>query len=353
MFVKNAWYVAAWASEVQAAPFPRTLCGVPVVLFRDPGTGKVAALLDRCCHRGTPLRFGQVVPEGLECGYHGMVFDAAGACVRIPGQASIPPKARVQSFPVVEQDELVWIWMGEPEQADPTRIVSYPFHNDHAAWPHKCQVYHVKASSMLLVDNLMDLTHLAFVHKNTIGGNPKAHVEARMTVTPTDDGLHFIRWLMDSAPPPTYTKAASLADRIDRWMEFQYIAPGAVLQWTGGIDSGKGAVENRDQPGFSLRIFHGLTPETETTCFYFWSAANGYRQDDPAATDALFHEIDTAFREDKAIVEAQQAMLADRGEQGLIDIVSDAARIHMRRAVKRMIAAETQAEAGHTPGAGA
>lgn len=340
MFIKNAWYMAAWAHEIRDTPFARTLCNTPLVFFKHPESGVISALADRCCHRAAPLRFGQVVPEGLECGYHGMVFNAQGKCVRIPGQERIPAGAKVRSYPIVLKDEIVWIWMGDPEQADPARIVDYPYHNDHAKWPHKHQVYKVKANYMLLVDNLMDLTHLAFVHRSTIGGNPKAHVEAKMTVTPRDDGLHFIRWLMDTTPPPTYRKAVQIADRIDRWMEFQYIAPGTVTQWTGGIESGRNALENRDQPGFSLRIFHGLTPETDTTCFYFWSAANGYRQDDPQATEDLFCEIDTAFNEDKAIVEAQQHSLSNEGDTGLVDIVSDAARIHMRRTVKRLIEAE-------------
>lgn len=340
MFIKNAWYMAAWAHEISDTPFARTLCNTPLVFFKHPESGAISALADRCCHRAAPLRFGQVVPEGLECGYHGMVFNAQGKCVRIPGQERIPASAKVRSYPVALKDEIVWIWMGDPEQADPALIVDYPYHNDHAKWPHKHQVYRVKANYMLLVDNLMDLTHLAFVHRSTIGGNPKAHVEAKMTVTPRDDGLHFIRWLMDTTPPPTYRKAVQIADRIDRWMEFQYIAPGTVTQWTGGIESGRNALENRDQPGFSLRIFHGLTPETDTTCFYFWSAANGYRQDDPQATEDLFCEIDTAFNEDKAIVEAQQHSLSNEGDTGLVDIVSDAARIHMRRTVKRLIEAE-------------
>lgn len=337
MFIKNAWYIAAWAHEVTNQPFARTICGTAIVLFRDAVSGKIAALQDRCCHRATPLRFGQITAEGLECGYHGMVFNNEGACVRIPGQASIPPKAKVCAFPTVEQDEFIWIWMGDPAQADPSTIVRYPFHNDYTNWPHKHQMYHVKCNYMLLIDNLMDLTHLAYVHRNTIGGNAKAHVEATMTVTPRDDGLHFIRWLANSTPPPTYLKAHPFAGQIDRWMEFQYIAPGSVIQWTGGIDAGKDAFNNRDQPGFSLRVFHGLTPETDTTCFYFWSAANGYRQDDPGATEQLFKEIDTAFSEDKAIVEAQQAMLTTTGQDGLVDIVSDAARVHMRRTVKRMM----------------
>ena len=94
-----------------------------------------------------------------------------------------------------------------------------------------------------------------------------------------------------------------------------------------------------------MRIFHGLTPETDNSCFYYWSAANGYRQDEPAATEQLYTEIDTAFKEDKIIVEAQQARLSETGEAGLVDIVADSARVHMRRTVKRLLeneAAEAQ-----------
>ena len=92
-----------------------------------------------------------------------------------------------------------------------------------------------------------------------------------------------------------------------------------------------------------MRLFHGLTPETDNTCFYFWSTANGYRQNDPQATEQLFSEIDTAFKEDKAIVEGQQARLNETGEDRLVDIVSDSARIHMRRTVNRLLAAEAAA----------
>lgn len=337
MLIQNAWYIAAWAHEVTPGEvLARTLCNEPVVLFRDT-TGKAAALEDRCVHRGAPLRFGDVVEEGLRCGYHGLAFDTNGRCVDIPGQTSIPAKARIRHYPLVEKDEFLWIWIGDATLADASKIIDYPWHNDHAKWPHKHDVYHVKANYMLLVDNLMDMTHLGYVHKTTIGGNPKIHVEAKTKVTPKDSGLHFIRWMPDCQPPPSYSKAVPFQGKVDRWQEFEFIAPGNILQWSGALDVGRGAVDNRDQPGgFSLRLFHGLTPETDTTCFYFWSTANGYRQDEPQATVDLFHEIGRAFQEDKAIVEGQQAVLSRTGEAGLVDIVSDAARIHMRRVVARL-----------------
>lgn len=337
MFIQNTWYIAAWGHEVKDAPLARTICNEEIVLFRDRTSGKVGVLEDRCCHRGTPLRLGEVTEAGLQCGYHGLVFNCAGSCVSIPGQDKIPAKAKVRSYPVVEKDEFVWVWIGEPEKADGSKILDYPYHNDYKKWPHKHGVYHVKANYMLMVDNLMDLTHLGFVHKTTIGGNAKVHVNAKMDVTPKDNGLHFIRWMLDCAPPPSYSKAVSFKGNVDRWQEFEYVAPGSIIQWSGALDVGCGATQNRDQDGgFSLRLFHGLTPETEDTCFYFWSSANGYKQDDPQATEALFQEIGTAFKEDKLIVEEQHKTLQRTGEANLVDIVSDRARIHMRRIVQRL-----------------
>ncbi len=345
MFIRNAWYIAAWAHEVKNQPLARTICSEAVVIYRDRA-GKVGILEDRCCHRATPLRFGEVVDNGLQCGYHGLVFDTDGRCVEIPGQERIPAKARVKAYAAVEKDEFIWVWMGEVAEADHSKIIDYPWHNDHKKWPHKHATYHIAGNYMLMVDNLMDLTHLGYVHRNTIGGNPKAHVDAKMTVTPTDSGLHYIRWLLDSNPPPTYVKAAGFTGRVDRWQEFEFIAPGSIVQWSGALAVGRGAQSNREQEGgFQLRIFHGLTPETDNSCFYYWSAANGYRQDEPAATEQLYTEIDTAFKEDKIIVEAQQARLSETGEAGLVDIVADSARVHMRRTVKRLLeneAAEAQ-----------
>ena len=341
MFIKNAWYIAAWAHQITTKPLARTICNEALVLYRDSANGKVGALEDRCCHRGTPLSMGEVVEDGLQCGYHGLVFDNSGTCVRIPGQDKIPPKARVRSFPIVEKDEFIWIWMGEAAKADVSKIIDYPIHNDYKKWPHKHAMYHIKGGYMLMVDNLMDLTHLGFVHKNTIGGNARAHVDAKMKVTPTETGLHYIRWLLDSMPPPTYVKAVGFEGKVDRWQEFEYIAPGNIVQWSGALAVGQGAQEKREQDGgFQLRLFHGLTPETDTTCFYFWSTANGYRQDDPQATEILYSEIDRAFLEDKVFVEGQQAILSATGEDRLVDIVSDAARVHMRRTVNRLIAQE-------------
>lgn len=346
MFVRNAWYAAAWADEVTQAPLARIYLNEPVVLFRTH-SGEVVALEDRCCHRGVPLKFGQVIGDRLQCGYHGLEFDTAGQCVRVPGQDYVPPGARVRSYPVVEQDRLVWIWMGDPARADASQIVRFPYHDD-PRWPYKSTTMHIHAGYRLMIDNLLDLTHLAFVHKRTIGGNPQAHTTAKMKTDRTARGVRFIRWLLDCAPPPAYTKMVDFKGQVDRWMEFEFVAPSAVLQFTGALDVGAGAYEhgNRDG-GFALRIFHGITPETENSLHYLWSSCHGFRQDEPAVTSELFDAIELTFMEDKLILEEQARNLARSPAAALCDINADVARIQAGRVLDRMLA-EEQATSGET-----
>jgi vanillate O-demethylase monooxygenase subunit len=135
-------------------------------------------------------------------------------------------------------------------------------------------------------------------------------------------------------------KAAGFQGRVDRCQEFEFVAPSTILQWTGAADAGTATDNPQRDFRFQFRLFHGLTPETETSCFYFWSAANGYRQNDPEATEQLYREIAPTFLEDKEMVEAQQRRLDELGEQDLVDIASDANRMHMRRMVERLIAGE-------------
>jgi len=340
MFLRNAWYIAAWADEVTDTPVARRICDEPLVLFRD-GSGMAAALADRCCHRSAPLSMGTVVAEGIQCGYHGLVIDGAGHCVRVPGQARIPAEARVRCYPLVEKDQFLWVWMGDPAQADPAAILDFPYHNDHARWPNKHAMYPIKGNYMLMVDNLMDLTHLGYLHAKTVGGNPSQHVDAEMKTERTPTGLKFTRWMKNSVPPPSYVRAAGFTGRVDRLQAFEFIAPCSILQWTGATDAGSGTPPD-DFP-LKFRLFHGLTPETETSCLYFWSSANGYRQTEPDATEQLYREIAPTFLEDKEMVEAQQARLSEFGETGLTDIATDANRMQMRRFVDRLIAAEQSA----------
>jgi phenylpropionate dioxygenase-like ring-hydroxylating dioxygenase large terminal subunit len=89
MYLMNAWYVAAWSNEITGKPLARTILDEPIVMYRG-ANNRIAALEDRCCHRGMPLSEGEVFGDNIRCEYHGMLFDGAGRCVDIPGQAKIP-----------------------------------------------------------------------------------------------------------------------------------------------------------------------------------------------------------------------------------------------------------------------
>src|SRR5690606_1963492 len=109
-FVRNAWYVLGWSTEIGDKPMARRVLNEPVVAFRKTD-GVAVALLDRCAHKLVPLSLGKVVDDTLQCGYHGMRYDCSGVCVHVPGQERIPPAARVRSFPLAERYGAVWIWM--------------------------------------------------------------------------------------------------------------------------------------------------------------------------------------------------------------------------------------------------
>ncbi len=347
MFIGDAWYMAAWADELSDGPIARRICDQPVVVFRN-AEGRAAVLYDSCCHRGAPLSIGSVVEAGLQCGYHGLVFGNDGVCVHIPGQQQIPRNARVRSFPTVEKDQMIWVWMGDPAKADTAKIIDYPFHDDTTNWPHSRGVYEIDCAYLMMMDNLMDLTHLGYVHASNVGGKASTLVEAEMDVISTDTGVEVKRWMPNCKPPPSYVKCVDLPERIDRWQEFEYVAPAAVLQWTGGVPVGQGARHDhgKRRGGFSMRLYHFATPVTATSCYYFWSASHNHDLDNPNATEELRREIVVALEEDKWIVQAQQARVNETGDDWLIDVRSDKARVAMRYAADKLTKASGPVASG-------
>jgi hypothetical protein len=179
------------------------------------------------------------------------------------------------------------------------------------------------------------------VHKSTLASNVDAYERAEMKMAATPDGVKFTRWMLNCIPPGIYSKAVEFNGRVDRWGEFEYVAPSCILQFTGARNVGEGAYERDARDGgFGLRIFYGITPETEHTSWFIWSTANSYRQNEPAATEELFEEIERAFKEDEDVLVAQYATLRKLGDRPLINIASDGARVQARLALERKIAAE-------------
>jgi len=333
MIVQNAWYVAAWADEVSTTPLARRICNEPVVLFRTLD-GEACALIDSCTHRGAPLSLGTVVEKGIRCNYHGVVFGCSGQCAEIPNQVEIPEKAKVKRYPLVEKDQMLWIWIGDEEKADPALIADYPFHGDRN-WPSKHTMTPVASSYLLIADNLLDATHLAYVHGSTVGGSsPNVHMTAEASLRPTQSGHRYERLMKNAPPPPAYAACVKFDGMIDRWQEFDFIAPSTVFQYSGGVPAGIDRT-TAGAPRFDMRIFHSATPATDNSCYYFYSVANGHDTDDPQATETIFEQVGAAIVEDKLFIEAQQRRVDELGEERLFDNAADSARIMARRAIAK------------------
>ena len=260
MFLRNGWYTALWSHELTDKPVGKTFLNEKVVLFRN-ASGKVGALEDCCCHRAAPLSMGELSGEYLACGYHGLKFDVNGRCVEVPGQPEVPPGAKVRSYPMHEKNNIVWIWMGDADKADAAKIPDLPWLSD-PKWAATPGRLYVKTNYQFILDNLLDLTHVAHVHKKTIAGDP------REATTPTkterlNDGVRVGRWMIDFVPPPLFAKAGNFTENVDRWQFVTWHPPGIVYLDVGCAKAGTGAPQGDRSQGISIWSSHLITPETE------------------------------------------------------------------------------------------
>lgn len=334
-FPLDRWYVAGFSWELTDKPLARTLLSRPMVLFRT-ANGEVGALEDRCCHRELPLSCGTLEGRGLRCGYHGLLFDQGGQCLEVPGQDRVPSKARVRAWPLRERDRILWVWIGStPESAPDCEPPAYPVHAD-AQYSYGGDVYHYDAPWQLIHDNLLDLSHLGYVHLKTIGGNAGVHMNADLKVTQQGDSVRVVRWMPDSAPPPTYSEAYPFAGNIDRWQEVEF-HPSHVEIWTGAIDTGTGQLDDPQRGGFHMRGFHGVTPETATSTHYFWTIATNPQTGREKVTRIVIDQTAATFEEDKVIIEAQYQNQLRFGKRQTIDIHVDVGPNRARRIIASLI----------------
>ncbi len=336
-FPMGRWWVAAFAWELKDKPLARTLLNHRVVLFRTPD-GRVSALQDRCCHKDLPLSLGSIEERGLRCGYHGLLFDCAGTCIEVPGQERIPSKARVPAFHVEERDQIVWIWIGATPEEHPTdQPPAYEFHRKEG-FRFGGGVVHYDAPYQLIHDNLLDLSHLGYVHIFTIGGNPGVHMNAQMKVEQAGDVVRVVRHMPGSHPPPTYTAAFPFKGLVDRWQEIEFHVS-HVRIWTGAVDQGSASLDDSDRGGFHMRGFHGTTPETDTTSHYFWTIATNPGQDEENVLSLVVDQTEKTFLEDKTIIEAQWENMRSLDFLPQVDIHVDVGPNRARRVIDRMLKA--------------
>lgn len=341
MYVRNAWYVAAWDHEITRSLKRRILLDDPVLLFRTD-EGKPVALEDRCCHRQAPLSMGKLVGNVVHCPYHGLQFDPSGKCVKVPSQDFIPASARVRAYPVVEKNHWIWIWMGDPAKADPARIEDFHFLDD-PAWRFGGNYLHVESNYLLLVENLLDTTHLPFLHPDTLGTD--AFARSEFEVSREGDRITVARWLMNELPAAFHKQMGEFPDgmKVDRWQITHYGPPSFVKLDVGSAPAGAGArtVADRGRRWMNMWNLNAITPETEKTAHYFFAQAYNFKLGERWISDLLAKQIRDIFLQDMAMVKAQQQNM-DLGPSPVVNLGQDKAWVAMRGIVDRLIREEQQ-----------
>lgn len=340
MFVYNTWYVAAASTEIEHKLVSRRICDEAICFYRT-AAGEPVAIIDRCPHRFAPLSLGHLDGDDVQCIYHGITFDSTGTCVRIPGQDDFRNVARAKTFRVVDKYGWLWIWMGDVVLADESLIPDAHWQTEHD-WCPTGGVMHFKANYQLLVDNLLDLSHEAFTHAGTIGNSAVAETPIR--VSGDAQTVRVERFMTDCAAPPLFQRVCGFTTPIDRTQIIDYTPPSYIVIDARAVPTGTDAARaagNAPAPRLEWQVLNAITPETETTCFYFWSVSRHFAQDDVAITEIIHNQILKTFGEDQLVIEAQQgAIQAMALENRTVFTSFDAGATRARKIVQRMLDAE-------------
>ena len=338
-FLKNAWYVAAWSDEVSDKPRSIRILGEKICLFRN-GSNQLVAFEDFCPHRRLPLSMGRIKGDLLECGYHGLTFDCEGKCVSAPtNDNNIPDKAQVNTYPLEERYGLIWIWMGNKALADSNDIFSVD-HYGEAGWGYnRGPAIDVECHYLYINDNLLDPTHVAWVHTSSFGeANTK---DTPLNLELSDTGVIVSRWMKNAEIAPFYKKVVPFDGLCDRLQHYEVRYPShALIQavFTPAGKGGEGYVV--DQETFIMNSYNFMTPVDERNTRYYWFQLRNVEPDNEAVSQIMSDGVKSAFEEDRIILNALQKGIDEKPDD-LIHLRSDAGGFQFRRRLNSLIKKES------------
>lgn len=329
----NAWYMVAWSEEISDALFSRQILGQGILLTRGSENAPVV-LRDRCPHRFAPLSRGRRDGDRIVCGYHGLGFDEHGRCVSNPYSDRIPASAFVTRFPAIERDGIVWAWFGDPAKAEPSLVPDFAAT---AAGPDGTTINGhtlMQANYEYGTDNLLDLSHIEFVHTGTFAGNG---VIFQGTHAVRQEGKQlYSDWWMPNVPCPAGLRRSIQSEMADHWLDMRWDAPSAMYLQIGATLPG----EPREA-GAVLHQAHILTPANVGETHYFWSSNSAHPQ--PAEQAEMFRRMlcEAFDQEDKPMIEAAYHNVAgDFWDEKPVSLGIDAGGARARRILEAMKRAE-------------
>jgi phenylpropionate dioxygenase-like ring-hydroxylating dioxygenase large terminal subunit len=338
-FLKNVWYMAGWSSEVGHEILARRIVGRPMALFRDE-SGEVRAVADRCPHRFAPLSLGEKQGDSIVCPYHGLTFNGVGQCVRNPYSDHIPAAANIDAWTCVERHGMIWLWGGDADQADASRIPDFSMVEDNAFTRVVNGYTLLEAPYEFGTDNLMDLSHIEFVHKGSFAGNGVIFA-GQHEVKDEGDSLRSNWWMPAVKAPPHTVGVYPPHMETDHWLDMRWNAPASMHLEIGACPAGAAR-----ETGVIAQQAHILTPASPTTTHYFWATTRYHDLDSTETDDFLRTLFAQAFdEEDKPIIKAAYDNLEgqDFWTAQPLSLGIDAGGTRVRRKLEAMIRAERTA----------
>ncbi len=337
MFLRNAWYVAGLHTEITRALSPLTILGEHIVFYRKMD-GTPVALEDACPHRKLPLSKGRLRQDEVECGYHGLRFDCAGQCVAAPTQKLVPGNAQVKSYPTTDQYGLVWIWMGEADKADTVLIPTVENYNNPDWKITSGDAMDCACHYLHLVDNLLDPSHVAWVHASSFAAAGTEDTEIDVQIS--SKAVIASRWILGKEPPPFYADLLKSVNRVDRYQHYEVQFPSCAINKSVFTAPGKGG------PGYApadndyqMVSYNFLTPIDSDNTRYFWLQQRNTDPHDVEITNKIAAGARAAFEEDREILEAVHVGMENATTPN-ITLGVDAAAVQFRRALHKKIEAE-------------
>lgn len=336
MFLKNAWYVAAWSHDIVHELYPLQLLNEYLVFYRQQD-GQVVALEDACPHRKLPLSMGRLIDDAVECGYHGLTFNGQGTCIFAPG-AKIPRAATVKSFAATEKYGLVWVWMGDADKADASLIPQIAEYG-HPDWGiNQGDAMIVECNYLYMTDNLLDPSHVAWVHRSSFGNS--ACVNEPLTTTVTDSGVIVSRWMYDTEVAPFYAKFVKFTGNCDRKQHYEVRYPSHAIIKAIFTPAGTGGDNATIHPDvFLMDSYNFLTPVDEKTTRYFWFQLRNFSPNDADVSRQFAEGVRKAFEEDRIVLGAVQKGMDNR-RTPFINLKLDGGPIKFRKGLEQLIKQE-------------
>ena len=337
MFIRNQWYVASWDHEIDRAPLARNICGEPVMLYRRFDRS-VVALADACPHRLLPLSMGIKEGDNIRCRYHGLLIDSHGRAVEMPVKGERVHKSIcTKAYPTVERHRFVWIWIGDADKADPALVPDY-WPCSHPEWTFDGGYFHINCDYRLVIDNLMDLTHETYTHQGSIGQHEI--LETPIETHTDGDRVTVSRWMPSIEAPPFWRNALQKEGLVDRWQICHFLVPSSVIIDVGVAPVEAGATLEKHDQGVRGFVIDAMTPETATSCHYFWGLARNFDTLDVGFTARFKKQQGGVFMEDVAVLEAQQRSILANPQLRLKAFSIDAGGVRARHVIDRILKAQ-------------